>query len=124
MGYSGMSASQAWSGAVTVNWQVIRSSCIGAPAPAHLSLSAVCFGFRGLSSFQVAHCSVLAVPVAGLPLDRGGVLVVGGDRLIKPPHLHRTPLGFGFVTITVASGPSWSDIMTAIGTVFAGWPSR
>jgi hypothetical protein len=32
-------------------------------------------------------------------------------------------VGFGFVTIaaaTAASGPSWTDIVTAIGTVLAG----
>jgi hypothetical protein len=29
-------------------------------------------------------------------------------------------VGLGFVTIAAASGPSWTDIVTAIGTVFAG----
>ncbi len=52
------------------------------------SFSAVRFGFRGLSQFQVVHCDVLAVKVAGFPEDHGGVLV-GGDRLVKPPHLRQ-----------------------------------
>lgn len=33
-------------------------------------------------------------------------------------------MGVGFATIaaaTAASGPSWTDIVTAIGTVLAGW---
>ena len=50
--------------------------------PYCLSLSAA---LRGPNRFHVIQRDALAVPVPGLPEDRGRVLE-GADRLLKPPH--------------------------------------
>src|ERR1035441_1025212 len=41
---------------------------------------------RGPGPLKILQRDALAVLVAGLPEDGGGVLV-GGDRLVEPPHL-------------------------------------
>src|SRR5438876_1189150 len=71
-------------------------------------------GVRSLcrpSRFEIGQCLSLAGTVAGLPEDGGGVLV-GGDRLLEPPHPlqrhtevgQRIALAVTVVGLTVDSG--------------------
>lgn len=78
-----------------------------------------CMDKSGYSPYATG-CGCAVVPVPGMRKPGQGVKGLRGRGSCESLRTRLGALvGFGFVTTVAASGPSWTDIMTAFGTVGA-----